>query len=142
MGVCTRLVQARALAALVVCILRMLYRLRVSNQRWRLYTSMLIRENRWRAMRYSIDEGLVDMGQGRIVPFAQLLEELLELTAEDAEALGCSEELSVLRQILQRGTSAHRQLAACAEARAAGADSDGVMRAVVDQLIRDTAEGL
>ncbi len=44
--------------------MRMLYRLRVSNQRWRLYTPMLIRENRWRAMRYSFDEGLIDLGKG------------------------------------------------------------------------------
>ena len=35
MDVCTRLDDTISLAALLVCILRMLYRLRISNQRWR-----------------------------------------------------------------------------------------------------------
>ncbi|NIL93871.1 MAG: carboxylate-amine ligase, partial [Woeseiaceae bacterium] len=101
---------AVALAALLVCILRMLYRLRCNNQRWRIYTPMLIRENRWRAMRYSFDEGLIDLAKGAVVPFDELLDELLSLVAEDAEALGCTEEVNSLHHILQRGTSAHRQL--------------------------------
>ncbi len=29
---------------------------------------MLVNENRWRAQRYGIDEGLVDFGKGQIVP--------------------------------------------------------------------------
>ena len=62
------------LAALLVCIMRMLYRLRTRNQRWRLYTPMLIRENRWRAMRYSFDEGLIDLAKGEVVPFEELIE--------------------------------------------------------------------
>lgn len=138
MDVCTRLEDAIGLASLLVAILRMLYRLRVANQRWRMYTSMLIRENRWRAMRYSFDEGLIDMALGRVVPFPELLEELLSLTAEDADALGCTAEVTSLRQILKRGTSAHRQLQAYAEAKANGADHEESLKAVVDLLIADT----
>ncbi|HZD53287.1 MAG TPA: carboxylate-amine ligase [Woeseiaceae bacterium] len=142
MDVCTRLGDAVALAALLVCILRMLYRLRIENQRWRIYTSMLIRENRWRAMRYSFDEGLIDMAKGRVVPFEMLLEELIALTAEDADALGCPDEVASLRAVLKRGTSAHRQLAAYGRAKAQGADHGACLRSVVDLLIADTAEGL
>lgn len=142
MDVCTRLDDGIALASLLVCILRMLYRLRIANQRWRIYTSMLIRENRWRAMRYSFDEGLIDLAKGRVVSFEELLEELLGLTAEDAQALGCADEVASLREILRRGTSAHRQLEAYARAQADGADHPACLRAVVDQLIADTAEGL
>jgi carboxylate-amine ligase len=142
MDVCTRLDDAIALASLLVSILRMLYRLRIANQRWRIYTSMLIRENRWRAMRYSFDEGLIDMAKGRVVPFEELLEELLSLTAEDAEALDCTKEIGFLRTIMERGTSAHRQLDAYAQARADGADHEQSLKAVVDLLIADTAEGL
>ncbi len=142
MDVCTRLEDAIGLASLLVAILRMLYRLRVANQRWRLYTSMLIRENRWRAMRYSFDEGLIDMALGRVVPFPELLDQLLSLTAEDADALGCAAEVASLPQILQRGTSAHRQLKAYTEAKAAGADHEESLKAVVDLLIADTAAGL
>ncbi|MGB5625399.1 MAG: carboxylate-amine ligase, partial [Woeseiaceae bacterium] len=83
MDVCTRLDDTVALAALLICTLRMLYRLRTRNQRWRIYTPMLIRENRWRAMRYSFDEGLIDLAKGAVVPFEDLLDELLSLIAED-----------------------------------------------------------
>ncbi len=142
MDVCTRVDDAVALAALLVCTMRMLYRLRTHNQRWRIYTPMLIRENRWRAMRYSFDEGLVDLARGKIVPFEDLLEELLGLIAEDAEALGCTKELGNVRNILQRGTSAHRQLKTFELERASGASVDEALRAVVDRLIDDTTIGL
>jgi len=142
MDVCTRMEDAIALAALVCCIMRMLYRLRLANQRWRLYTTMLIRENRWRAMRYSFDEGLIDFAKGAVVPFEDLLEEILELTAEDAEALGCKTEVGHIRDILSRGTSAHRQLKVHDLAMAAGKSSNEALVAVVDTLIEDTTEGL
>ena len=64
--VCTRLKDASAIAALFQCLLRMLYRLRRSNQRWRSYAHMLINENRWRAQRYGVDEGMIDFGRGQI----------------------------------------------------------------------------
>lgn len=142
MDVCTYVDDAIALAALVVCTLRMLYRLRSANQRWRIYSPMLIRENRWRAMRYSFDEGLIDFARGEVVPFADLIDEILELTAEDAEALGCVEEVGHVRSILQRGTSAHRQLKARERAQAAGKNPEDCLKAVVDQLVAETATGL
>ena len=142
MDVCTRLDDSVALAAMLVCILRMLYRLRTANQRWRIYTPMLIRENRWRAMRYSFDEGLIDLAKGVVVPFEELLEEMLGLVAEDAEVLGCTEEVASVRDILSRGTSAHRQLKSYELAQAAGASDENALHAVVDTLIADTTEGL
>ena len=142
MDVCTRLSDTVALASLLMCVLRMLYRLRARNQRWRIYTPMLIRENRWRAMRYSFDEGLIDLAKGQIVPFDELLDELLSLVAEDAEALGCVDEVNSLHHILQRGTSAHRQLKKFELERAGGASEQEALRGVVDRLIHDTAEGL
>jgi len=141
MDVCTRMEDAISLAALLCCILRMLYRLRLANQRWRTYTTMLIRENRWRAMRYSFDAGLIDFAKGALVPFETLLEEILDLTAEDAEALDCVAEVASVRDILSRGTSAHRQLRAYELATAAGQSADEALRAVVDTVIQDTAEG-
>jgi carboxylate-amine ligase len=142
MDVCTRMDDAIAIAALLVCILRMLYRLRLANQRWRIYTPMLIRENRWRAMRYSFDEGLIDLAKGRVIPFEDLLDELETLIAEDAEVLGCEEEVADARQILSRGTSAHRQIKAFELAQAAGSNEEDCLKAVVDTLVSDTAEGV
>ncbi|MDJ0699729.1 MAG: carboxylate-amine ligase [Woeseiaceae bacterium] len=142
MDVCTRINDTIALTALLACIMRMLYRLRTRNQRWRIYTPMLIKENRWRAMRYSFDEGLVDLAKGEVVPFDHLIEELMSLVGEDAVALGCTEELAMVHNILQRGTSAHRQLKDYELERAAGASEEDALRAVVDTLIADTAIGV
>jgi len=142
MDVCTRLDDTIALASLLACIMRMLYRLRTRNQRWRLYTPMLIKENRWRAMRYSFDEGLIDLAKGRVVPFADLMEELCSLIAEDARALGCEKEINGIHDILTRGTSAHRQLKDYELERASGASTEDSLKSVVDTLIQDTAEGL
>ncbi len=142
MDVCTRLDDTVSLAALLVCIFRMLYRLRLNNQRWRIYTPMLIRENRWRAMRYSFDEGLIDLAKGVVVPFEELLDEMLSLVAEDAEALGCVDEINDLRHIMQRGTSAHRQLKKYELEIAGGASHEEALQAVVDKLVKDSAEGL
>jgi carboxylate-amine ligase len=142
MDVCTNIDDAAALAALIVCILRMLYRLRIANKRWRIYTPMLIHENRWRAMRYSFDEGLIDLAKGMVVPFEELLNEMLGLVAEDAEALGCTKEISLLCDILERGTSAHRQLKKYELERAAGANAAEALKGVVDGLIAGTAKGL
>jgi carboxylate-amine ligase len=103
---------------------------------------MLIRENRWRAMRYSFDEGMIDLAKGNIVPFEQLIDEMLSLVNEDASALGCEKEISHIHQILSRGTSAHRQLKDYELERANGASVEDSLKAVVDTLIADTAEGL
>ena len=142
MDVCTRLEDTIALVSLLVCILRMLYRLRTRNQRWRIYTPMLIRENRWRAMRYSFDEGMIDLAKGKIVPFEEMIDEMLSLVIDDAQALGCEKEISHVRQILSRGTSAHRQLKRYELERANGASAKDALKSVVDTLIADTAEGL
>jgi len=142
MDVCTRLDDTVALTALLACIMRMLYRLRTRNQRWRMYTPMLIRENRWRAMRYSFDEGLIDLAKGEVVPFEQLMSELCSLISEDAKALGCEKEINGVHDILSRGTSAHRQLRDYDLERASGASAEDSLKSVVDTLIADTAEGL
>jgi len=139
--VCTNLDDAVALAALTMCLLRMLYRLRVKNQRWRIYNSMLLDENRWRAMRYGTDDSLLDLARGRLVPFTELIEELLVLIEQDAVALDCEAEVTHVRKIVARGTSAHRQVTVYEEAVAGGAAHEEALRAVVLFLIEETAVG-
>ncbi len=140
--VCTRLDDAIAVAALYRCLLRMLWRLRRHNQRWRRYAAMLVNENRWRAQRYGFDEGLVDFGRGEIVPYAELLEEMIALVAEDAAHFGCAAEIAHARDILARGTSAHRQVARYREALAGGSEPAEALTAVVDWLVEETVAGL
>jgi carboxylate-amine ligase len=140
--ICTRLEDTMCIAALFRCWLRMLYRLRMNNQRWRRYEPMLINENRWRAQRYGIDRGLVDFGRGTIVDYAELLDEILGLIREDAEHFDCVAEVEHARKIVARGTSAHWQVRKYHEAKDQGADEQEALRAVVDMLIEETMHGL
>ena len=140
--ICTRLDDTVCIAALYRSWLHMLYRLRLGNQRWRRYSNLLIRENRWRAQRYGIDEGLVDFGKGALVPYPALLEELIELVSEDADILGCLDEVQSARNILERGTSAHRQVETYQRAKADGATETEALRAVVDMLVDETMAGI
>lgn len=142
MDCCTSVDDSACLAALVQCTLRMLFRLRRNNQQWRQYADMLINENRWRAMRYGSDEGLLDLAVGRVTPFGDLLEEILALIREDAIALDCLADVEHARTILRRGTSAHRQLQAYEAAKSRGASEREALMAVVDWLVRETATGL
>ena len=90
-------------------------------------------------MRYSFDAGLLDLGRQRVVPFKELLEEMVALVAEDAAVLGCSAEIARLPDILTRGSSAHRQLQVYDRSSAAGATQDEALREVVNWLVAETA---
>jgi carboxylate-amine ligase len=140
--ICTRLDDGIAVAAIYRCLLRMLWRLKRNNQRWRIYARMLVNENRWRAERYGIDEPLVDYGKRELVPYPELLEEILALVAEDAAHFGCRAEIAHARRIVERGTSAHAQRRLYNEALAEGADKTEALRRVVDWLVAETVKGL
>ena len=137
-----RLDDAIAIATLVQCLAHMLFHLRLNNQRWRQYERFLINENRWRAQRYGVSEGLMDFGKAELVPFADLADELIELVADDAAQLGCLDELQTVRTIARKGNSADRQRGIHADALKGGADAHEAMRAVVDSLIGETTMGL
>jgi carboxylate-amine ligase len=142
MDVCTRLEDTITVAAMVQCLMRALYRLRVRNQRWRSFSNMLIQENRWRAMRYGCDGGLIDFGISQVVPYQALLDELMEIMAEDAEHLGCAAEVRRAAEIVNRGNSATRQVATYESAIAEGATRQDALKRVVDMLIEETAMDL
>ena len=132
-----RLETALTIAALIRSLTRMLWRLRQKNQRWRLYDNFLIAENRWRAQRYGVREGLIDFGAHQIIPFSQAIDEIIELISEDAEALGCMAEVEHARTILDQGTSSDRQRAVFEDALEAEYDRDEALKRVVRHLIDD-----
>jgi carboxylate-amine ligase len=133
--VCPRLEHTIAVAALIQALTRMLWRLKAKNQRWRTYDRFLIAENRWRAQRYGMTEGLIDFGEGVIKPFADLVVEMQELVAEDAAALGSEAEIASLSDIVAGGASAQRQRSAYDVAVANGADHDEGLKSVVKSLV-------
>ena len=137
--VCTRVEDAVCVAALYASILRMLYRIRRANQTWRSYPLFLLSENRWRAQRYGVDGTLFDFGRGELVPFRDLVGELLALVREDAEALGCWAEVQHAHAIVASGTSANRQIANYNRLVTQGASHEEALKGVVDHLVAESA---
>ena len=140
--ICTTIDDGITVASIYLSLLHMLYRRRRVNQRWRTYADMLVEENIWRAQRYGIEGSLMDFGIGALVPYAELVEELIDLVHEDAVELGCLAEVEHARDIVARGTSADRQLRAYREALDGGADEETALQRVVDLLIDESVAGI
>jgi len=139
--VCTHIDDAIAIAALIQALAAMLIRLRNQNQSWRIYRSMYINENKWRAVRYGIDGNLIDFGKEAEVPMRSLARELLDLVDGVVDELGSRQEVEHIKTILEQGTSADRQVAVYRRAIDAGATEQEALFAVVDHLINETADG-
>lgn len=130
------------LAAIIQSLTRFLWRLKGQNRRWRIYDNFLLEENRWHAMRYGISNGLIDLGQRKLVPFEILVEELIELVRDDAEALGCLAEVENARIILATGTSADQQRRVYQDGIEADLTVEEALRDVVRFLIGEFKQGL
>ena len=137
-----RLEHALSIAALTQCMIRMLWRLRRLNQRWRIYDNFLVGENRWRAQRYGMSEGLIDFGIGEVVSYGDLLDELIGLSSEDADELDCLEELESTRDILAVGNSSDRQRAVHRAEIEKGSDDAAALRSVIRSLADEFAVDL
>ena len=133
--VCTRLEEAVCIGAIFQAIIAKLWKLRRDNLSFRQYPAVFIEENKWRALRYGLDGKLLDLGQQKELPARDLIREMLEWFLDDVlDELGSRAEVEYAYRILSEGTSADRQLATY--------DQTGDFNAVVDQLIRETAEGV
>ena len=69
----------------------------------------IVVENKWRAQRYGVRGTFI--GHGGAISVANLVDQVVEDVAEDAEALGCIAELRRCRTIVESGTSADAQIA-------------------------------
>ena len=139
---CTTLEDAASIAALTQSLLHYLYRGYRDRRHTPVYSRFLIDQNRWRAMRYGYDEGLVDFATASLVRIDELLADLVDHLLPDADDLGCSRELERVLEIPQRGTSAHRQLAIYHEALGEGLEHGAALQRVVDWLIAETVRDL
>lgn len=131
---CTRLDETLCLAALVQAIIAKLVRLRMANQSWRIYPRHLLDENKWRAVRYGIEDELIDFGKSEEVRFPILIEELVNWLDDVLDDLGSRAEVEYVGTILSQGASADRQLAVWRRM--------GDFRAVVDHVVEETQAGL
>lgn len=133
--VCTRVNEAVCIAAILQAVVAKLWKLRRDNMTLRVYPADFIEENKWRAVRYGLDGQLIDFGKGIELPARDLVRELLEWFIGDVvDELGSRQEVSYAYKILTDGSSADRQLATFKRT--------NDLKAVVDQVIAETAEGL
>jgi glutamate---cysteine ligase / carboxylate-amine ligase len=123
-----------AIAALIQAVIAKLYKLLRHNTTFRVYRRRLLDENRWRASRYGIEGKLIDFGREAEVETRTLLNELLEFVSTEVEELGSKREIEHIERIMREGTGADRQLAVF--------QRTNDMKAVVDQIVAETYEGL
>ena len=98
-----------AIAALWRSLARRLVRNPELNRNINAVTRAVVVENKWRAQRYGVHGTFV--GDNGAISVADLVEQVVEETAADAEALGCLDELQRCRTIVGSGTSADAQMA-------------------------------
>ena len=92
-------------------------------------------ENKFRAVRYGLEGNLIDFGKQAEVPLRELIEEYLAMIDPVVDELGSREAIEGIRKIMETGTGADRQLKIF-EA------TNGDLKAVVDYMAQETAEGL
>ncbi len=133
--VCTRVDEAICVAAIFQALVAKLWKLRRDNMTFRIYPTDLVEENKWRAVRYGLDGDLIDFGKQQALPARELIGELIEWFLGDVlDELGSRKEVEYAYRILKEGASADRQLATY--------QRTGDLKAVVDQLIAETSEGV
>ena len=130
----TRVDDTLAIAALIQAVIAKLHKLLHQNITFRVYRRRLLDENRWRASRYGIDGKLIDFGKETEVETRSLLNELLDFVSTEVNELGTGNEMAHIERIMREGTGADRQLAVW--------ERTQDMKAVVDQIVAETYEGL
>lgn len=132
--IATKLDEAIMLAAFVQAIFVKIYTLFRRNQTFRVYSSALINENKWRAARYGLGGKMIDFGRREEVATHDLMLELLEFVDDVVDDLGSRKAVEYIHVVLKNGNSAERQCRTYTQT--------GDIKAVVDQLIRETMEGV
>lgn len=128
---CTSVEEAVAIASLFRCLVAAVVRYPSLGGRRTTHTRRIIDENRWRAKRDSIDAHFIAEASSEVHGVPQILARALDLTADEAEHLQCSDALLPLINVLQVGTSAHRQLKVYHDSRLLGLDQAQALRQVV-----------
>lgn len=106
---CTHMEDALAIAALYRVIVRHLYVNPDCHADIDVVARAIAVENKWRAQRYGV-HGSFATKDGPLT-VGEFLAKAIALTAEDAEMLGCTQEIEHCREIVQQGTSADAQIA-------------------------------
>jgi carboxylate-amine ligase len=92
-------------------------------------------ENKWRAVRYGLEGKLIDFGKEAEVDERELILEYLNFVDDCVDELGSREAVASVRNILDNGSGAQRQVRRFKE-------SNGDLNAVVDYMVEETRAGL
>lgn len=130
----TRLEETLTLAALIQAIVVKLYKLKEQNMSWRRYSRGLLMENKWRAIRYGIHGKMLDLGKQEELEAKDLMLELLAFIDEVVDELGSRKEIDYIHTILDKGTSADRQLETYNQTKD--------FKQVVDRVLQESMEGI
>jgi len=137
---CTRVDDAVAIAALYRAIARHLTRNPWLNWDLTAVDRAIVVENKWRAQRYGVRGTFVDIAGNGAISVGEMLDHVIGQVKEDADALGCLEEVMHCRAIVGDGTSADTQLAVFAEAKGRTDDRRQALRAVTDWIAQATLQ--
>ncbi|MCB9652205.1 MAG: carboxylate-amine ligase [Deltaproteobacteria bacterium] len=131
----TQVDEVVAIAGLVQAVVAKLTKLKRKNLTFAAHPVAFIEENKWRAARYGVRGQLIDFGQQTQVPFAELVEDLLDFVDDVLDELGARSVVDTVRRIVADGTSADRQLETYER-------SGQNLEAVVDQILEETMLGV
>ena len=135
---CTRLDDAIAVAALFRCLARALDRDRALNAGFDRVGRAITQENKWHAQRYGIGATFIEPFSRSPLTLVQWLDQVIDFIAEDADALGCVNEIRHLQVIAAQGTSADRQIEIFGKAKAAGRRRLTALKEVIDWAAAET----
>jgi carboxylate-amine ligase len=98
-------------------------------------TEWVVRENKWRAVRYGLDAQIVVDDRGTLQPVREALTDLVEELMPTAKRLECETELRDVLRVIEAGASYQRQ-------RAVAQQHGGELAPVVDSLLAELRDGL
>jgi carboxylate-amine ligase len=131
---CTRIDDTLAIAALYRALARYLYAHPEHNAGIDVVDRAIAVENKWRAQRYGVQGSFVT--RSGAVSVGEFLGTVLDRVTDDAEALGCADQVERCRAIITEGTSADAQLRIFTENEHEGAE---IALQKVSQWIRDAS---
>ena len=122
------------IVAIIQAIVAKLYKLNMNNTSFNVYRLALIKENKFRAARYGIENNMIDFGLQKEVETKMLILELLEFIDDVVDELGSRDDINYVHEILKNGTGADKQLAVFHET--------GDLSRVVDFITSEFTKGL
>ena len=127
----TTLAQAAGIAAFSHALVGWLAARHDDGERLPVAHSWRIGENRWSALRWGVEGTLVDLDTGEARPTRERLLELADAIGPTAEQLGCTAELEVAREMVQRNGAMEQREAV------AGDGASGLANWLADRFLED-----